>query len=187
MHIWLLAGNAGSGKTTAGIILHTLLAQSCMTAFAKKVKYCVALQNDFDLELCETQEGKASIVNGKTIRQLLIEYSLQQKQLHTNAIWANYVKEEIMANPTVDWIIHDWRFLAEYETILTIPNAIVHTIRVHNPKVLGAQIPSERELDSFPMNILLNEGTMKSLRDKLVELIDLSASRSNKVDEKIAQ
>ena len=173
MHIWLLAGYAGSGKTTAGNILHTLLANSCMTAFAKKVKDCVASHYELDRDLCDTQEGKASIVIGNTsVRQLLIEYSLQQKQIHNDAYWANFVKEEIVANPSVDWIIHDWRYLAEYVTIQTIPNAIVHTIRIHNPRVQGIKVPSEQELDTFPMSILVNDGTLEDLTNRLHDLID---------------
>ena len=172
MNIWLLAGYAGSGKTTAATILQTYLPKSKLTAFAKRVKDDVAKQYNIDRELLETQEGKSSFIQDKTVRDILIEYSAKHKEDTQNpSIWAEYVRDEILQSHNVEhWIIHDWRYSAEYQTLLTIAN--VTTIRILNPSVCPSNSPSEHELDNVITDyVVKNSGSMEEFDIRLQEII----------------
>lgn len=159
MHIWLICGYAGSGKTTLGTMLHTYLPSAETTAFAKKVKDDVAKKYNISRELCESQKGKATILcEGKTVRDFLIEYSAQHKlDTHNPEIWAHYVVQEIMEKPTIEhWILHDWRYHAELACIQRIPNSQIHTIRILNPVIQASSSPSEHELDDVCVKYIIN-------------------------------
>ena len=148
MKILLLTGYAGSGKTTVGKILHAHLPFSNITAFADKVKDYVSNKYAIDRYLCDTQEGKRSIIDaGKTLRQLLIEYSADHKiETQDPAIWARYVHEAMKCSPHIqNWIIHDWRYKEEYEYFRTegIP---ITTIRIVHPSIVPLADESEHQL-----------------------------------------
>ena len=164
VHIWLIAGYAGSGKTTAAGILETLLPNSAITAFAKRVKDEVAAIHAIPRTLLETQEGKAmQITPTNTARDLLIEHAAAKKEdTHNPAIWAEYVKEEILQNPTVaNWILHDWRYVEEYDCLATVPGSILHTIRIQTNKSPSTS-PSEHELDNANIQtIVWNTGSVE--------------------------
>jgi len=171
MHIWLICGYAGSGKTTLGTILNTYLPLSETTAFAKRVKDDVAKKYKILRELCESQKGKATILcDGKTVRDILIEYSAQHKLDTQNPeIWGHYVIEEIMLKPTIQhWIIHDWRYHAELACVQRIPNVRIHTIRILNPMIQASSSPSEHELDDVVVeHIIQNTGSISDLEINL--------------------
>jgi dephospho-CoA kinase len=172
MNIWLLAGYAGSGKTSSAELFQKYLPYSKTTAFAKRVKDDVAALYELDRESLETQEGKAACVGGKTVRDILIEYSAKHK-LETNpAIWAEYVKQEILESSTIqNWIIHDWRYTAEYQTMLSILSATVITVRVVKSSVKVLDTPSEHELDNTVTDYIIhNNGSFQDL-DLQVETI----------------
>jgi hypothetical protein len=164
VHIWLIAGYAGSGKTTAAGILEKILPNSATTAFAKRVKDEVAATHAIPRTLLETQEGKAmQITPTKTARDLLIEYAAAKKEETQNpAIWAEYVKEEILQNPTVaNWILHDWRYVEEYDCLTTVPGSTLHTIRIQTNKPSSSS-PSEHELDNTHIQtIVWNTGSLE--------------------------
>lgn len=176
MNIWLISGYAGSGKTTAGTILAKSLPNSQITAFAKRVKDDVAKQYNLDRELLETQEGKASKIHQKTVRDILIEYSAQHK-LDTNnpGIWADYVKDEMYENPEIkNWIIHDWRYIAEYQTMLTIPNTHIITVRIINDSIVASNSPSEHELDNVITDeIIYNNDSYDTLEIAIIRGLSL--------------
>lgn len=180
MHIWLLAGYAGSGKTTAGEMLHTLLPQSCMTAFAKEVKNQVAEVYKLPRGSMDTQEGKATFVEieQKTVRQLLVEHAAWMKQVYDSpGIWAEYVCREIKAQPDIEhWILHDWRYIAELRTLQTqFPNARMYTLRIQSSRTQLSNCPSEHELDSFQVqHTVSNDGSLAELRMTLLQLIHTS-------------
>ena len=177
MNIWLFAGYAGSGKTTAATCFQSHIPHSRMTAFAKRVKDDVAKEYGINRSMMETQEGKASRIPGcdKTVRDCLIEYSANHK-VSTNdpGIWARYVKEEIEQNPTVaNWIIHDWRYFAEYSTIRAILNAKVHTVRVVKSSVKPSESPSEHELDCVETDyVIQNNVSLQELDDMVKHIIE---------------
>lgn len=166
MNIILLAGYAGSGKTTAATILLKHVPKGKCTAFAKQVKDDVAAKYNIDRELLDTQEGKATFYNELiTYRDLLIEYSAKVKENTQNpGIWAEKVKEEILKEPSVQtWILHDWRYLAELDVLSKIPGAVIHTIRLIRDNK-SSNSPSEHELDRTPVDRMIwNIGTIDSL------------------------
>lgn len=174
--IWLLAGYAGSGKTTAGMILKDTLPHSFETSFAKEVKNQVAELYDLDRTMLDTQEGKATFVESeqKTARQLLVEYSALCKQnTHCPGIWAEYVVDEINKNPHIQhWIIHDWRYFAEVQTIrYFLPFARIHTLRIVNEQVHPTMCSSERELDYAVVDhIIPNNGSIEDLTRALTHI-----------------
>ena len=179
MNIWLLAGYAGSGKTTAAAYFQSYLPNSRMTAFASRVKDDVAKQYGFERSMLDTQEGKSSYIPGtkKTVRDCLIEYAADHKESTNNpGIWALYVKEEMEQSPEVShWILHDWRYLAEYIVLQSIPNARLHTVRVKKSSVKPLESASEHELDSTNTEYVLeNHGSMTDLREAVRHIIESS-------------
>ena len=179
MNIWLLAGYAGSGKTTAATYVQSHLPNSRMTAFASRVKDDVAKQYGLERALLDTQEGKASFVAGttKTVRDCLIEYAAEHKvSMNNPGIWALYVKGEIERSPQIGhWILHDWRYLAEYTVLQSIPNAHIHTVRIRKSCVQPLESASEHELDSTKTEYVIdNDGSMDELRDAVQRIIESS-------------
>lgn len=177
MEIWLLAGYAGSGKTTAGKILSELLPCSETTAFAKEVKNQVSDIYRFPREWADTQEGKATYIENKqkTVRQLLVEHSAWIKRISDSpGIWAEYVCTEIRSNLSIrHWILHDWRYTTEYETLRNaFPTARIRTLRIES-HVVPSSCPSEHELDTTDVEyVVKNLGTKEELYIQLKSLLE---------------
>jgi len=136
MNIFLISGFAGVGKSTVANYLQGLRPKSVITAFAKNVKDIVAAKYDIDREMFETQEGKRKIVESThgifTVRDLVILHAESMKRKHGDAIWALTLAAEIQSKPEIqDWIVEDWRFPYEYDTLRTLfPSERIHRIRV---------------------------------------------------------
>ncbi len=178
MNIWLIAGYAGSGKSLAGEILYKLLSPTALlTAFAARVKDDVAELYKIPRQLLETQEGKASIIETnagpQTARTLLIDHSARMKRVFDTNIWASYVADAIDASSAHNVVLHDWRFIAEYDTLVRrFPNAHITTIRIIRHSVHPMNIPSERELDEFAtQHVISNNETVDDLRELLEFII----------------
>lgn len=172
MHIYLLAGYIGSGKSFAASCLHTLLQRSRMTAFANKIKDAVAKQYNLPRELCDTQEGKATTIQqyNTTVRNLLIRHSAELKAIYGVTVFADAVVEEIQSSPEIlVWILHDWRYVAEYNALIkAFPEAEIHTIRITRLSVSPIDDPSEHELDYITMDhVICNDGTETDIKEKL--------------------
>ena len=170
MIIYLLAGYAGSGKSTAGEILQRACGSARSTAFGKAVKDGVAKIYSIDRELCDTQEGKRTLVTPTntldpvTVRQLLISYSAYMKRI-SDDYWAKLVVEEIMADRDVPWVIHDWRYRMEYDTLKdNFPYAQIVTIRIVRSGVIPLDEPSEHDLDAYKTKLVIyNDGSVEDL------------------------
>jgi dephospho-CoA kinase len=185
VHIWMFCGYAGSGKTAAANILHSHLdtRTTYIIAFADAVKDDVAALYNLPRPMFDTQEGKASIVKTpdgeRTARELLIDYSLAMKEAHGYNVWAKEVAQNIhnkLENCVIDnVIIHDWRFIAEIETMIREfpqPEFILHTIRVVRPSIQTMQIPSEHEIDTYTTEFTVtNNGTIDDLKEKICKII----------------
>lgn len=195
IHIWLICGYAGSGKTHAANYLKSLLnpATTFVTAFADAVKDDVATMYTLPRTLFDTQEGKASLVKTpdgqRKARDLLIDYSLAMKQAYGEAVWAEEVVRRIRSiverRHIEHIIIHDLRFTAEVDTMYnefdSVQDFVLHTIRVVRPSVLSLPIPSEHDLDSFDADICLeNNGTVEELHSKIKELFQ-NISKYNQI------
>jgi hypothetical protein len=178
-HVWLLAGYAGSGKTTAAYLLAKHLPKSRLLAFADRVKDEVAEQYGLPRPLLDTQEGKASLYKDtQTVRDLLIQLSAERKHTMNNpAIWAEYVKKELQ-NPDIEhWIVHDWRYKAEYDCMKSVPDIVLHTLRIQTHRAPPTH-PSERELDDQPIETTVwNTGSLEELEATLFQATLTETSR----------
>ena len=181
MKIFLIAGYAGSGKTTAGLLLCELLNPNVnTTAFATAVKDQVSTLYGIDRRRCDSPKGKLSIVNTdrgfRSVRDLLIEHSAQMKFEHKNSgFWADVVADEIQnySNKNHDWVIHDWRYKRELQTLrVAFPDAEFITIRITRLSVSPLTDPSEHDLDDFSVNhTITNDGAQNELVEKLKTII----------------
>lgn len=181
MRIFLLSGYAGSGKTTAGDLLCGLLGPSTRsTAFATAVKDQVAEMYGFSRHWCDSPRGKQNIISTadcgkKTVRQLLIEHSAAMKWEHGNpGYWADIVAEEIAKEPVADWVIHDWRYKREIQTLrVAFPDAQFITLRIQRASVIPLMDPSEHDLDEFVVDHdIQNDTTEHDLKQKLADLLE---------------
>jgi len=178
--IFLLTGYAGSGKTTAGDLLMDLLRPygAKKAAFADQVKLESAKHYGFPITLAFTQEGKRSIVHTsagpKTIRDCLIEYSLEMKIRHGEDVWARRVVDRIFRESVdVPWVLHDWRYLEEAQTIKrNLDPARLVTVRIVRPGIKPLETPSEHELDGIRTeHTIVNNGTVEDLRKQLGAMV----------------
>jgi hypothetical protein len=183
----MFSGYAGSGKSCAAILLCSLLgpAKTFVTAFADAVKDDVADLYKLPRTMFDTQEGKASLVNTpdgeKTARELLIDYSLAMKEAYGEGVWANEVVRRIrneMKQRTIEHIvIHDWRYIAEIETLerefgSSSTEFIIHTIRIQRSSVCSMPIPSEHNIDSYSVkHYISNNGSLDELKMAISVLI----------------
>lgn len=185
IHIWMMCGYAGSGKTTAANILRTHFDPSTtfITAFADAVKDDVAVAYNLPREMFDTQKGKATVIKTPdgncTARDLLIDYSLAMKEAHGEAVWANEVARRIrgeLERRAIEHIlIHDWRFIAEIETMKSEflePEFVLHTIRVVRASVKSLDIPSEHNIDYYSADVCIeNNGTFDDLNHSITEIL----------------
>lgn len=174
MFIWLLTGHAGSGKTTAAAVLNRALPNSRRIAFADAVKDDVAATYGLKRHMCDTQDGKRTRLSTpegpKTIRDLIIEHAEQEKVRTGNpGVWAALVALSMEAAQGVDhWIVHDWRFHAEKETLQAcFPQAILVPLRIQRPSVVPSAHRTEHELDDVGMEIVSNTGMLEELTETL--------------------
>ncbi len=173
-YIWLLCGYAGSGKDTSGSLLQNLLGiqHVHLSAFAAAVKDEVAELHSLNRESLDTQEGKQAVLEGRTIRSLLIEHAQGLKEITGNPhIWA----EKVQPLPnTKHWILTDWRFLGELDCLKRrFPHAKIHTIRIQRLDIQPLTTETEHELDYFPCEFVVeNSGSLLYLANQLKTIVD---------------
>lgn len=168
MKLILFSGYIGSGKSFAAEQLNKLLPNSNITAFGAKVKDGTAALFNIPRHLCETQEGKKTLIAdyGMTVRDLLIQYSSDMKYTHGENVWANIVADEIRNTPHITtWIINDWRYPNELEVLhKAFPEAQIQTVRINRSTVKSQSFPSEHALDNYPFNhSITNDGSVDEL------------------------
>jgi hypothetical protein len=174
MHIWLLSGYAGSGKDTVAAMMLEILESAASNGFADAVKDEVAAMYDLTRESLDTQAGKARMLlfadgTKYTVRDLLIEHAETTKKGEGSAIWA----QRIQAPNTTHWILSDWRFLAEYETIKArFPDTYIHTVRIRRPSVHPLDTYTEHELDTFAFEYTIeNTDSLLYLRNQVLTML----------------
>jgi hypothetical protein len=176
MNIILFSGYIASGKSFAAEQVHKLIPNSKIIAFGAKVKDGAAVLYNISRTLCETQEGKLTLIPeyGKTVRDLLIEYSADMKYSHGNDVWANIVADDIRNSPTITtWIVNDWRYQNELEVLRkAFPDSQFKTIRIHRSIVQSKPFPSEHALDNYLFDhTITNDGNAEELINNLASLI----------------
>jgi hypothetical protein len=177
MVIYMIAGYAGSGKSTAGDILVAINgATTQRRAFGDAVKDDVSRMYSVPRHLLDTQEGKqmmwATEDGEKTLRALLIAHSAAMKSdTHNAGHWADLVVNSI--NPEFPTVIHDWRYVVEYERVKErFQQETIITLRIVRSTVVPLEDPSEHDLDDFPTTYTIhNDGDLDELTAALNAII----------------
>lgn len=173
MSIIMFSGYIGAGKSEAAKILNSLIYNSRIISFAGQIKEETAAFFKFPVELCYTQEGKATVlpIFNKSVRELILEYSAHMKELYGENIWIDLVIKKIKSNPgVVTWIIDDWRYPNEYTQLqMALPHHRFKTVRITRKDVKPLELTSEHALDDYIMGSTIeNNGTVQELKDSLI-------------------
>jgi dephospho-CoA kinase len=168
--VWL-SGYAGSGKDATASILCEKYGFT-RYAFADSLKDYVAKLHNFDRKLCDSQEGKKTVLsNGKTVRQLLISESAAKKRDDKN-YFAREVAERIKEDKSCKIVISDWRFLEEINFLSDAFLGWKHlTIRVVRPNIECIEDESEHQLDNYDFdNFIINDKSFNYLDNDLKKI-----------------
>lgn len=116
----------------------------------REVMGALGLDSEFDLE----KNKDVYLVEGKPIRQHLIDYA-ESKKVNDKYYWSTLAFKNIDIKET-DVVVSDWRFMSEFEYVSKLNTDIV-TIRVFRKDVPipDKNINSEHELDSFKTDYVL--------------------------------
>jgi len=161
MNIFMICGYAGAGKSTVARYIQSLRLNSVRLSFAQFVKDKVAEMYTIDRSLCDTQEGKNTIVEAThgifKVRDLLIIHAESHKRKFGDGVWATAVAEQIKSQPEIhDWIIEDWRFPIEYTVLReTFRSASIYRFRVRNENV-NPYNNAEKAMDNEPMHAIID-------------------------------
>ena len=169
MNIVWLSGLAGSGKDTVASILLKKY-DYYRVAFADVLKDMVAEDYDIDRKLCDTVEGKQTLLpNGKTVREVLIYESAEAKKGNIN-VFAEQVLIKILESNQKHIVISDWRYPEEYEFIKIAlgPDVTHNTIRIVRPGLPSLSDPSEHALDSWCFDTTITNIQLKFLERDIV-------------------
>lgn len=170
MFVWL-SGYAGSGKDATASILCEKYGFT-RYAFADALKDYVAKLHNFDRKLCDSQEGKKTVIfNGKTVRQLLITESSAKKRNDKN-YFALEVVERIKEDKFCKIVISDWRFLDEINFLRDAFLGWKHlTIRIVRSNIEFLDDESEHQLDNYEFDrFLINDKSINHLNGDLKEI-----------------
>ena len=172
MRIVWLSGWAGAGKDTIAAILCKKYDYQRI-AFADSLKDIVAKKYNFHRGLCDTPEGKASIVEsvGKTVRELLIHDSAEAKKENIN-IFAENALEKILESKQKAFVISDWRFPHEIAFIMSQLLEFDHIqIRITRPDLLPLADPSEHALDNWNFDAHITNNHLRNLEKDVLNFL----------------
>lgn len=170
----MLSGWARSGKDAAAALLEEEF-EFTRVAFADALKRDVTARTGLPLSDFTTAAKDAPLRSScpafpeaKTPRDILIAHSLRIRAANPN-FYSELVAEVIQVDPEDRWVISDWRYRAEYETLRSlIPDVRIVRVRIERPGVVASADPSEHDLDDAPMDYILhNSGSISDLRAML--------------------
>jgi len=176
INVLMLSGYMKSGKDLVADYLvsnHNFVKYAFATELKKEVceLYNISLQDTM------TQEGKEKVVQispneRKTIRNILIEHGLLQRQKNTNFYWVDKVLTEMENNNNVRVVISDLRFPNEYLRIKDCQKFNVHAVRIDRFDVPPLVDKSETAMDDFEFcNIIENKESIEKLYSKIDSLL----------------
>ena len=174
MKFVLLTGYAGSGKDTVGSIFQNYGFKRY--AVADMLKYYSSEKHGFPFGLTQTQEGKSSLFNSKSVRQYLIEDAALKKQEHNDpAYWIKPLVELIISEGIENVVITDWRYNAEITHIQeSFPHAEIVTVRIVRGSVVPLVDESEHELDNYSVDFTIqNNGSIDDLNKALITIVKI--------------
>ena len=169
--VWL-SGWAGAGKDTMAAILCKKY-EYTRVAFADSLKDIVSAKYGFDRGLCDTPEGKNSVILTleKTVRQILIEDSAETKKQNIN-IFAEHVLAKIQASQQKLFVISDWRFSHEYECISSaLPEAQHLSVRITREGLHALNDPSEHQLDGWKFDVNITNNCLQKLEKDVIKFL----------------
>jgi hypothetical protein len=72
----------------------------------------------------------------------------------------------------VRFVVADWRYRREYMRIREMcPDVKILRVRIVRPGIIPSEDPSEHDLDTEPMDIILeNTGTINDLEDAVIKM-----------------
>lgn len=170
----MLSGWARSGKDAAAELLIEEFDFN-RVAFADALKRDVATRTGLPLSDFTTAAKDSPLralcpafPAAKTPRDILLAHALRIRAANPN-FYSELVAEIILSAPKARWVVSDWRYRAEYETLRSlIPDVRILRIRIERPGVVASADPSEHDLDDAPMDCIIhNSGTISDLRGML--------------------
>lgn len=173
-----LSGWRRSGKDTTAMYLEKSYGYTPIS-FAKKLKDSVAEQYSLPRYILDDQSLKEEpirtlpIIPGDsfaskiqemlrtelksgfwTPRALCILEGSIKRSVYSN-YWVASVLSEVQANPDKKYVITDMRYRTEADTIkILMPNTKM--IRINRFSSIETEDPSERDLDNYPFDLVLN-------------------------------
>lgn len=163
--IILISGRSGSGKDTCS----SLMVGWKRYAFADHLKDLVSERYNVNRKLCDTQEGKKSIVfSNKSLRDLLIEDGLVYKKDNSN-FFIDILAEKIKNDSSDHIVVTDFRFPNEYFTLKDkLSKENIKTLNINRNLCNYIDDSSETSLDTFVFDYTIeNNGTLQDLERKL--------------------
>lgn len=104
-----------------------------------------------------------------TPRSLCILEGTVKRSVNPN-YWVDAIRDVIEKNPDTLFVISDWRYRSEYVRLRGFSPLTVRVSRFTESPSTDA---SERDLDFFPFNVVLeNKGTIEELRNRLREIFE---------------
>lgn len=165
--IILISGRSGSGKDLCSSLMNGWKRY----AFADHLKDLVCEKYNLDRKLCDSQEGKKSIVVGeKSLRILLIEDGLEYKKDNSN-FFIKFLADKIKIENHEKIVITDFRFPNEYDILKEhLVNFTVKTLYIKRNDCNYIEDASETSLSHFIFDYSIdNDGSIDDLKDKIVE------------------
>jgi hypothetical protein len=172
--IIMLSGWARSGKDATAALLEEEF-EFTRVAFADALKRDAATRTGLPLSDFTTAAKdmplRASCTlypDAKTPRDILLIHALKIRAANPN-FYSEIVADILKTDVKARWVISDWRYRVEYETLQSIiPDVRILRVRVERPGIMPSSDPSEHDLDMEPMDIVLhNSGTISDLRSSL--------------------
>ena len=169
--MWL-SGWAGAGKDTMAAVLLKKYGYT-RVAFADSLKDYCASKYGFERGLCDTPEGKNTVIlDGKTVRQILIEDSAEAKKQNIN-VFASATLTAILASSKKLFVISDWRFPHEYDCIsAALPEAHHIRVRITREGLLPLKDLSEHALDDAVFDANIMNSCLRKLEEDVIKFLN---------------
>jgi hypothetical protein len=183
--IIMLSGWARSGKDAAAALLEEEF-DFTRVAFADALKRDVATRTGLPLTDFITaakdmplREPCSLYPEMKTPRDILLAHALKIRAGNPN-FYSEIIAEILRSDINGSWVISDWRYRAEYETLRSlIQDVRILRVRIERPGIVPSVDPSEHDLDTDPMDIVLhNSGTISDLRAALRAILHTTSLAS---------